>query len=35
MKTLTSARNLVGGDLNPKNLHSYGDKDGVSTEAKL
>lgn len=35
MKTLTSARSLVGGDVNPKNLHSYGDKDGVSTEAKL
>ena len=35
MKSLSSTRNLVGGDNNPKNLHSYGDKDGVGTEAKL
>ena len=35
MKTLTSSRCLVGGDTNPKNLHSYGDKDGITTEAKL
>jgi|LakMenE01Jun11ns_1017448.scaffolds.fasta_scaffold9471840_1 hypothetical protein len=35
MKTLSSSRLLVGGHVNPKNLHSYGDKDGVETEAKL
>ena len=35
MKTLSSARNLVGGDSNPRNLHSYGDLDGVGIEAKL
>ena len=35
MKTLKSARNLVGGDTNPKNLHAYGDQDGVGVEAKL
>jgi len=35
MKTLSSSRLLVGGHSNPKNLHSYGDKDGVETEAKL
>lgn len=35
MKTLTSSRSLVGGDVNPKNLHSFGDRDGVQTEAKL
>jgi hypothetical protein len=35
MKTLTSARNVIGGDINPKNLHSFGDKDGVSFDAKL
>ena len=35
MKTLTSARNVIGGDQNPKNLHSFGDRDGVSYEAKL
>jgi hypothetical protein len=29
MKTLNCSRNIVGGDVNPKNLHSYGDKDGV------
>jgi hypothetical protein len=29
MKTLTSSRNVVGGDPNPKNLHSFGDKDGI------
>ena len=29
MKTLLSARCLVGGDTNPKNLHSFGDRDGV------
>lgn len=28
MKSLKSARVLVGGDVNPKNLHSYGDVDG-------
>jgi hypothetical protein len=35
MKTLTSSRNLVGGDNNPKNLHAYGDEDGVGTAGKL
>lgn len=35
MKTLTSARGIVGGDLNPRNLHSYGDTDGVGCDAKL
>jgi hypothetical protein len=25
----------VGGDNNPRNLHAYGDLDGVGTEAKL
>ena len=35
MKSLMSSRCLVGGDNNPKNLHSYGDKDGVAIDAKL
>ena len=35
MKTLTSTRSIIGGDLNPKNLYSYGDRDGVLHEAKL
>jgi len=35
MKNLKSTRNLVGGDVNPKNLHAYGDEDGVGTAAKL
>ena len=35
MKSLSSARCLVGGDQNPKNLHAYGDLDGVGIEAKL
>jgi len=35
MKTLSSSRNVIGSDNNPKNLHSFGDKDGVSYEAKL
>jgi hypothetical protein len=35
MKTLTSSRNVIGGDANPKNLHCFGDKDGVSYDAKL
>jgi len=35
MKTLVSSRTLVGGDTNPKNLHSFGDRDGVMYEAKL
>lgn len=35
MKSLTSSRNLAGGDENPKNLHSFGDRDGVSHDAKL
>ena len=35
MKTLNSTRCVVGGDSNPKNLHAYGDLDGVGTEAKL
>lgn len=28
MKQLKGVRSIVGGDLNPKNLHSYGDVDG-------
>ena len=35
MKTLKSSRNLVGGDNNPRNLHAYGDRDGVGVDAKL
>lgn len=35
MKTLGSARCVVGGDANPRNLHAYGDLDGVGVEAKL
>jgi len=35
MKTLKATRCLVGGDMNPKNLHAYGDEDGVQTIAKL
>jgi hypothetical protein len=35
MKTLTSSRNVVGADNNPKNLHCFGDKDGVGYDAKL
>jgi hypothetical protein len=35
MKTLISSRSVVGGDTNPKNLHSFGDKDGVLHDAKL
>ena len=35
MKSLKGARCIVGGDKNPKNLHAYGDIDGVGVEAKL
>ena len=35
MKTLKGARSVVGGDKNPRNLHAYGDLDGVGTKAKL
>jgi hypothetical protein len=35
MKTLSSSRSVIGGDLNPKNLYSYGDRDGILHEAKL
>jgi hypothetical protein len=35
MKTLNCSRNVIGGDNNPRNLHAYGDKDGVGTDAKL
>jgi len=35
MKQLKGVRSVVGGDLNPKNLHSYGDADGQGTQAKL
>lgn len=35
MKSLKSSRVLVGGDVNPKNLHAYGDLDGQLTNAKL
>jgi hypothetical protein len=35
MKTLQASRVLVGGDKNPKNLHSFGDEDGKNEDAKL
>lgn len=35
MKTLKSARNVIGSSKDTKNLHSFGDKDGVGYEAKL
>ena len=35
MKSLSSSRNIVGGDSNPKNLHSFGDVDEVGVNAKL
>ena len=35
MKTLSSSRNIVGGDSNPRNLHAYGDIDDVGVNAKL
>ena len=35
MKTLQNSRSIVGGDVNPRNLHAYGDRDGCLTEAKL
>jgi hypothetical protein len=35
MKSLTSSRNLVGGDEDPKNLHAYGDCDGKGIVGKL
>jgi hypothetical protein len=35
MKTLKSSRVLAGGDVNPKNLHAYGDEDGIGTNARL
>ena len=35
MKTLKSSRVLCGGDVNPKNLHAYGDEDGIGTNARL
>lgn len=35
MKTLQASRLLVGGDMNPKNLHAYGDTDGSKADAKL
>lgn len=35
MKTLQASRCLVGGDLNSKNLHAYGDQDGQKEDAKL
>ena len=35
MKTLVASRCLVGGDVNPKNLHAYGDLDGTNECAKL
>jgi hypothetical protein len=35
MKSLKSARPMVGGDANPKNLHSYGDTDGQGHTGKL
>jgi len=35
MKSLNSARNVIGSSTNTKNLHSFGDKDGVGYDAKL
>ena len=35
MKNLKSARCVVGGDKNPRNLHAFGDQDGTSEDAKL
>ena len=35
LDTLKSARTVVGGDGTPTNLFSYGDKDGIGTDAKL
>lgn len=35
MKTLKSSWGIVGGDINPKNLHRFGDEDGSATTAKL
>ena len=35
MKTLKGVRCVVGGDKKPKNLHAYGDVDGVGTTARL
>lgn len=35
MKSLQSTRNVIGGDKNPRDLHKYGDRDGVGYEAKL
>ena len=35
MDTLSSSRNVVGGDGTSTNLFSYGDKDGYGIEAKL
>jgi hypothetical protein len=35
MRNLQTTRNVIGGDSNPRNLHSFGDKDGINYEAKL
>ena len=35
LNSLDSSRNVVGGDENPRNLHSFGDVDGVGCAAKL
>lgn len=35
MKSLSSARNVIGSSSNTKNLHCFGDKDGVGYDAKL
>ena len=35
MKTLVASRAICGGDVNPKNLHAYGDSDGHKEGAKL
>jgi hypothetical protein len=35
MKTLKSARNVIGSSKDTKNLHVFGDKDGVGYDAKL
>ena len=35
MKSLISTRTVVGGDYDHKNLHAFGDMDGVGMKAKL
>lgn len=35
LTTGTSCRTIAGGDINPRNLHAYGDIDGVGVKAKF